>query len=340
MSETGDKDASRDRSPAFPVIPLEMALGRLTEFDAHFKRSPARPEKVGDAWKINTKSYADRIAAALRYYGLLGYEGSGKERRITVSEEGRKYLRAQQEETKFEVVKKAALRPKQIAHFWNEWGTDRPADAAAIDQLALESGFSDAGARDFLKVYDATIAFAKLSESDKVSPIEDGKDASEGNVNLPPPPPPAIKVGDYVRWVSNGVEQFQQPRRIVGIFPDGAHVQVFGSNTGIPMSELNVVDPPAPPPPGALPPRHVDSASAGSLGDNDYNVLQTGGRLQITADVDLEGLQELKAMLVDYESILKRIAGRREGGIREKLKALKEGTDIDDEPQGEVGGKS
>jgi hypothetical protein len=36
-----------------------------------------------------------------------------------------------------------------------------------------------------------------------------------------------------------------------------------------------------------------------------------GNRLQITADVDLEGIAELKAMLGDYESILKRLVARK-----------------------------
>ena len=110
---------------------------------------------------------------------------------------------------------------------------------------------------------------------------------------------------------------------------DGAHAQVFGSNTGIPMTELSVVEPPAAPP-GALPPRRVEDSSAWKMGENDFNVLQSGGRLQITADVDLEGLQELTAMLVDYESILKRLATRRAGGLREKLKPVFD-ADLDDE---------
>jgi hypothetical protein len=157
----------RDRSPAFPVVALETALQRLEEFDAHFKRSLARPEKVGDAWNIKTKAYADRIAAALRYFGLLEYQGTGKGRSVIISEEGRKYLRTQQEEKKLELVKAAALRPKQMATCWNNWGVDRPADAACLDTL-MDSGFSEAGARDFLKVYDATISYAKLSDSDKM----------------------------------------------------------------------------------------------------------------------------------------------------------------------------
>jgi hypothetical protein len=180
----------RDRSPAYPIVPLETALERLVEFDAHFKRMAARPEKVGEAWGIKAKAHADRTAAALRYFGLLEYQGTGKGRSVVVSEEGRKYLRTQQEETKREVVKAAALRPKQIAKFWSEWGIDRPADGACLDDLVLKNGFSEAGARDFLKVYDATISFAKLTGSDKSPPAPEGAAEDETEDDPPPPPPP------------------------------------------------------------------------------------------------------------------------------------------------------
>jgi hypothetical protein len=199
MADTAETVAQRDRSPAFPVVGLKVAFERLVEFETYFKRSAARPEKVGDAWSITTKAYADRIAAALRYFGLLEYQGAGKERTIAISEEGRKYLRAQQEETKREVIKAAALRPKQIADCWGLWSNDRPADAACIDDLVQNRAFSVAGARDFLKVYDSTISYAGLTPSDKVDPAanaggaEEELDGSKGKTGTgfkPPPPPP------------------------------------------------------------------------------------------------------------------------------------------------------
>jgi hypothetical protein len=206
MTDTKEAAEPRDRSPAFPVVALETALGKLAEFEAHYKRTPARPEKVGEAWNIKTKAYADRIAAALRYFGLLEYQGSGKDRSIVVSEIGRKYLRTQQEELKREIIKAAALRQKQIAKHWNDWGADRPADAACLD-LLMEEGFSDGGARDFLKVYDATITYAKLSDSDKASIVEGESDEESEQsgmtpqVHTPPkpgtgaPPPAPRKIG-------------------------------------------------------------------------------------------------------------------------------------------------
>ena len=50
-----------------------------------------------------------------------------------------------------------------------------------------------------------------------------------------------IKVGSLVQWESNGVYQFDSPKIIRRIIDDPQHGQyalVFGSNTGVPMSEL------------------------------------------------------------------------------------------------------
>ena len=193
MAENAESTRGRDRSPSYPLIPLEAALERLTAFEAHFKRSAARPEKVGDAWGIKAKAYAGRTQAALRYFGLVEYQGVGKELQVVISDEGRKYLRAQQEETRREVLRAAALRPKQIAKFWGEWGEDRPEDTACLDELMFQNGFSEAGARQFLKVYDATISFSGLSDSDKMylenedseGQIDDGDNAAN---DIDPPP--------------------------------------------------------------------------------------------------------------------------------------------------------
>jgi len=179
----------RDRSPAYPIIPLNQALERLAQFEAHFKRSAARPEKVGDAWNMKAKTHADRVAAALRYFGLLEYQGSGAARSVVVSDLGRNYLRAQQDEIKRQIIVDAARRPKQIAISWNLWGQDRPADAACLDDLVLKRGFSEAGARDFLKVYDSTIAFANPPADDKVLQNQVTPDEGEEVVDEPPESP-------------------------------------------------------------------------------------------------------------------------------------------------------
>ena len=177
--EKNSRSGQRDRSPSYPIIPIGVALERLEAFEEHFKRSPARSGAVGGAWGIKANAYAGRTVAALKYYGLLDYEQSENGRQIVISDEGRTYLRAQQENIKQDVIRNAALRPPQIAKFWKMWGTERPADPVCLDELILKYGFSDKGASNFLKVYDSTIAFAGFANYDK----EEGLDEQLGDVD-------------------------------------------------------------------------------------------------------------------------------------------------------------
>jgi hypothetical protein len=73
--------------------------------------------------------------------------------------------------------------------------------------LILQHAFTDSAAHNFLKVYDATIAFAGLADSDTVIGAEAGDDD----------PPLEFKVGDLVNWESGGQVQWKAPRRIVAI---------------------------------------------------------------------------------------------------------------------------
>ncbi len=181
----------KDRSPSFPFIPLQAAAEKLAAFESYFGRHPTPAAKAGLAWKMKEKSsQSDQTLAALRSFGLVEYRGMGATRQVTLTSEGRNYLRAQQDSVKKQILKQCALRPKIIRKFWTTWGADRPPNAVALDHLAFDSGFSQAGAAKFLNVYDDTISFAGLSSSDKIPDEtdyedEELEDAHDGK--LPPP---------------------------------------------------------------------------------------------------------------------------------------------------------
>lgn len=173
----------RDRSPSFPFIPLETAVERLVAFEEHHKRSPVLPDRVGPAWGMRpNSSQAQQTLAALKAFGFLETRRGTDGRSITVSEDGRTYLRAQQDAIKEAVLRDAALKPKQIEIYWKEWGVDRPSDPACLDALVLRGGFSQDGAEKFLRVYDATIAYAKLGQSDKMAPDEEEQPLEPGSL--------------------------------------------------------------------------------------------------------------------------------------------------------------
>ena len=172
--------AIRDRSPSFPFISLKAAIARLEEFEAKFLRQEPTADRAYLAWGMSgDTSQSAQTLAALKYFGLIEYKGSGSKRLVAISEEGRKYLRAQQLSVKQEVLKRLALRPKWIAHFWSKWGTDKVPDEMRLDALVLEHKFNQNSAPKFLKVYDETIAFAGLSASDKATTVDSDNDDEE-----------------------------------------------------------------------------------------------------------------------------------------------------------------
>jgi len=113
-------------------------------------------------------SQALQTIAALRAFGFLESQKAGSGVQLMLTDDARTYLRAQQESVKREVVRRAAIRPKQIEAYWMDWGSDRPPDPVCLDQLVLRGGFTPDGASNFLKVYDATIAYVDPAESDKI----------------------------------------------------------------------------------------------------------------------------------------------------------------------------
>lgn len=172
-SENAAEKSPRDRSPSFPFISLKAAVGRLEEFEKKFLRQEPTADRVYLAWGMSgDTSQSQQTLAALKSFGLLDYKGSGPKRPVAISEEGRKYLRAQQDAVKSEILKRFALKPKWMAHFWNIWGADKVPDEIRLDALVLEQKFNEKTAPTFLKVYDDTIAFAGLSGSDKITEDE------------------------------------------------------------------------------------------------------------------------------------------------------------------------
>jgi hypothetical protein len=114
----------------------------------------------------------------------------------------------------------------------------------------------------------------------------------------------APQVGDYVQWTSDGVDQFKPARKVRQI--QDRHAWVDGSQTGMPISEVTVVEPPASIRSQSLRPLAKSGPSNNEGDGNEISVLVTPqGRLQISADLDVKGLGKLKQMLEEYEQILK-----------------------------------
>jgi len=250
MSDTTPQvKAPKDRSPSYPFISLQVAVDRLIALDAMFGRHPAPASKVGLAWKMKPgSSQAAQTLAALKSFGFVDYTGASEDRAAVISEDGRTFLRAQQDSVKREVLMRAALKPKAIEKYWHLWGADRPPSAVCLDALVLKGGFTQSAADTFLRVYDATIAYAGLSDFDNLSGA-DG-DAEEDDF-----PGARVEIGDLIQVEINGQYALAIPARVREIvtFEGKPWVYIDGSQAGIPMEQVRLkekgVSTFAPPPP-------------------------------------------------------------------------------------------
>ena len=207
-------------------------------------------------------------------------------------------------------IRAAALTPKTFAEMYKDFGSAHGIDDAllihALTAERVQSGrapYSEQSAADVIRIYRETIRFAEISNSDKGS-----------DENLEPendPEPRAIiaaNVGDFVQWVSNGVVQVSEPRRVRAVSDDGDWVFVEGSETGIAMSELEVLEPPkqrraAP----TLPLQENEPTVYDRVDPREKDrmkVVWEGPLIHISATVDKAGLDRLRKKLDAMEMLL------------------------------------
>ena len=188
-----------------------------------------------------------------------------------------------------------ALKPKLIADYAARWLNGRPPDALCVEGLKIAHGFTKNAAERFLRVFDDTISLVR------------GRGTAvrtEANLSsFAAPPAVSVKIGDYVQWSAEGVDQYAAPRKVVWLLDGGRYVCVEGSQTRLSAAEVRVV---APPSGFSSHPRQVLLADGDWAGQNGKEpmILQRGDRLEIKADLDLEGVRKLEQMLRHYREIL------------------------------------
>jgi hypothetical protein len=111
----------------------------------------------------------------VKQFGLLSETGTGKQRKASISARGRAILTAPAD-VRDEEIRNAALEPTMNRLIWERYGASTGSAESFRWHLISDLGFSDTGAKEFAKQYEATIRFAGLL--DKTSPTatdsEDG----------------------------------------------------------------------------------------------------------------------------------------------------------------------
>jgi hypothetical protein len=191
MTEELQSRGTKDRSPNFPFISLERALERAGQLYEKEKRS-ATPFKVAaEHWRYSpTSSGALQTAAALKQYGLLVDEGSGKDRRVKLTEMALRILLDKREDsTEREHLKRqAALTPPIATEINQKYPEELPSDGTLHHFLVLDRGFNPDNAKNVVKVLKANEGFTHGAMADTISEdIVTDKDSEHRDYPAPTP---------------------------------------------------------------------------------------------------------------------------------------------------------
>jgi hypothetical protein len=159
----------RHRSPNYPLFDLQKAMERTQQLYDRDKTHKVPVTVLHDRWGYKAMSGALKQAiGALKSYGLIVVEGEGVNRFVAVSDRGRRILLDAPD--KPQLLKDAAVTPSLFSSLWARYGiTGIPSDDVLRHHLIFDLNFNDESVGDAIARFKSTIAFAKLSSSDKMA---------------------------------------------------------------------------------------------------------------------------------------------------------------------------
>lgn len=205
---------SKHRSPNYPSIGLEKALERAQTVKDQAGRNYMSATVAYELWGYKAGAGA-QVVAALKAFGLIETQGEKEKRQIRLTETAWRILGNAPDRA--QLLKDAALSPDIHKLIWDKYAGDLPkADAIIKDWLVWEKNFNQSFVDSFIAQFRATIAFANLVLSDKVTPDEPPKLDQKGKPPMNPvlsssrtdvtPPPPTIGQKVFPLYLSEQLE--------------------------------------------------------------------------------------------------------------------------------------
>lgn len=171
---------TKERSPNFPFISVETALHRAMQFYEQEKRGEAPYIVAVQHWNYSPASSGGlQTIAALKHYSLMIDEGSGKARKVRLTDLALRILLDSRPDSteRCQYIRQAALAPSVIAEIYSKWPDGLPSEATINHYLLLDRGFSkDAAIRLSKILYENesfTTQYRNSSISDNVETVSD-----------------------------------------------------------------------------------------------------------------------------------------------------------------------
>ena len=175
----------RVRSPAYPGIALEEALDKAEQIRKAEGKNEANVDTILAHWKYKPKSGAGLVAlSALIKFGLMTSNGSGKDRRVRLTDLALRVLLDDRPESaeRLALIREAALAPSIHKELWDKYQGALPSDLNLRYYLRKDKGFKESAANDLIRDFRKTLDFTKLGESANISPEGKETPKPEGEI--------------------------------------------------------------------------------------------------------------------------------------------------------------
>jgi len=302
------------KSPRYPNFSLRQAVQRAEKVFKEDRRNPIDREVAAKHMGYTrTSGASDKAIGTMTQYGLFERVGKGE---IKVSQLAVDILHPDNDVQYKQAIARAAFSPPLFKALKTKFPDG--VSVEALRSYLVRENFLDRAISPIISAFTDTCAFLKQEnafESD--SARESGGAESMLPDELESEEPPVTYggacVGDLVQWESGGALQFERPRRVRLVTPDGQYVAVDGSETGIPMDQVIVQErapPDRPQPPmfplglGELPPAEKPP----EVGESEWMRNRLGGgtavRLMVTGDMGPKQITKLIKLLQAQRAVL------------------------------------
>lgn len=234
------------RGPAYPYLNLERAVEKaVIVAEKGAARQKMAPETFYSLWGMGAKSSSSRQSmAALNQYNLVEYVGTGRDRRVQLTELALRIVLDKRPNSaeKIAAIQEAALGPNIFRELHDKYAPFLPDDVIMETFLTLDRAFSDDAAKTVVKHFRDTIVYSGL---DKPTDMPNGgsNDSSDtGNGSTVESEQPKVEIGDKVQATIQGIDQFAEGATVQGLSEDGEFVFVDLSDSGVPIKDVTVLE--------------------------------------------------------------------------------------------------
>lgn len=189
VSMDDGRGKKKGRSPSYPAINLKAAIEKASMlYQKEGKHATPTFTAMSDMGYSPTSGAGIVALAALKKFGLVEDEGSGRDRVVKLTDLALDIILSPDDDSsgKMQAIQHAAMVPPIHSELWKEFEGSLPSPANLRHNLIRKRNFTDSGANEFIRQFTETIEFAKLSGSAIISPDTADSGGAHGTIKTYP----------------------------------------------------------------------------------------------------------------------------------------------------------